>query len=70
MLFFRSEDEIAQWTASSGEPRGEYLTLAQTWRLSQLWYHDRLREDFRGRSLDDVVGIFETLGLRSAFWRP
>jgi hypothetical protein len=70
MLLFRSEDDIAQWCATSGEPRGAILTVQQVWALSQWWYADRMSPDFHGRSLDDTLSIFRQLGLESPFWKP
>ena len=51
-----------------GQPQGEILTLAQTWELAQLRYHDRLRPDFRGRTPDEAQRIFQRLGLHSPSW--
>ena len=69
MLLFRSEENIARWAAQTGEPRGEYIPLSTVWELSQLWYGNRMSPDFRGRTADEAMAIFERVGLRSAFWR-
>ena len=70
MLLFWSEAEIQAWVDDTGEPRGEILTLAQVWALSQAWYHSRVDPNFRGRSLEEVRTIFGELGLTSQFWQP
>ncbi len=57
-----------QGCGAAGEPRGEVLPLAQVWELALAWYGDRLRPDYRGRSVEQAVAVFESLGLRSAFW--
>ncbi len=49
-------------------PRGEVLTIEQTWQLSKRWYADRLRPDFHGRTPDEAQAIFHALGLTSPFW--
>jgi hypothetical protein len=67
-LLFRSEEDITTWCVRTGQPRGETLTLAQTWELAQRWYHDRLRPDFRGRAPDEAQRIFQQLGLTSPAW--
>jgi hypothetical protein len=59
---------VAQWCRESGEPRGEVLPLGQVSELAQAWYGNRLSPDYRGRSVEQAVAIFEGLGLRSAFW--
>lgn len=69
MLLFRSEEEVDAWCAATGEPRGEVLSLAQIWALSQAWYGDRMHPDFRGRTVEQATNIFESVGLRSYFWR-
>lgn len=69
MLLFRSEEEVDMWCATTGEPRGETLPLSKVWALSQAWYGDRMRADFRGRTIDQAMGIFAHVGLTSAFWQ-
>ena len=66
---FRSEDGVDGWCARTGVPRGEVLTIEQTWALAQAWYHHRLHPDFRGRTVDQAQEIFCSLGLDSPFWR-
>jgi len=69
MLLFRSEDDVDRWCSTTGEPRGETLPLQQVWNLSQLWYGNRMAPDFRGRTFEQVVAVFNQAGLTSAFWR-
>ena len=68
MLLFRSEEEVARWCGRSGEPRGEVIPLEQVWALAQAWYGDRLSADYRGRSLEQAMAVFRSVGLTSAFW--
>jgi hypothetical protein len=49
-------------------PRGEVLSLDQTWELAQQWYHDRMRPDFHGRSAEQAQQIFQQVGLHSPAW--
>ena len=44
------------------------MRLNDVWRLSKLWYGDRLAADFRGMSKERVARIFTTLGLTGDFW--
>jgi hypothetical protein len=45
------------------------MTLPQAWELSQHWYGDRLRPDFRRKTVDEAHAIFAGVGLTGAFWR-
>lgn len=60
---------MAQWCAAHTAKRGEALSIAQLWTLSQTWYHNRLSPDYHGRTAADVQAIFQQLGLTSDFWR-
>lgn len=44
------------------------MSLADAWRLSVAWYKDRLDPDFHGRTPDEAVAIFTSLGLTDRFW--
>jgi hypothetical protein len=69
MLFFWSEEDLAQWLASKNAARGAVLSIDQVWELSQRWYHNRLSLDYHGRSTEQVLEIFEGLDLTSEFWK-
>ena len=56
------------WSALTGLPRGEVLTLDHTWELAKLWYQDRMDPGFRGRSADEAQHIFRQLGLHAPLW--
>lgn len=61
-----SYQEIA---AAMGEAEARSVPYEQVWELSKLWYEDRLKPDFAGRSFAEAQRIFEAVRLRSAFWR-
>jgi hypothetical protein len=44
------------------------MTLDQAWRLSKLWYGQRLDPDFRRPTVSEAQRIFEQVGLVGAFW--
>jgi hypothetical protein len=50
-------------------PLGQLLSFEQVWELSKRWYQDRLLPEFKGRSIAEAHGIFESLGLNTDFWR-
>jgi len=68
MLYFRSEGHLKKWLAENKFSRGAMLTLEQTWQLSRMWYGDRMREDFTGRTRADITRIFGEIGLAGPFW--
>lgn len=70
MLFFRSEEQVDDWCTRNGVGRGEVVPLAQVWRLAQAWYGVRLDPAYRGRTAEEVVAVFESVGLTSDFWKP
>jgi len=44
------------------------LTLEGVWELAKRWYHDRMSPQFRGRSVEEAIAIFRSLGLTDDFW--
>jgi hypothetical protein len=68
-VLFRSEDDVAQWSAAYGEGTGASVPLPVIWELGKDWYRDRLDPDFRGLTPERVRATFERFGLTSDFWR-
>jgi hypothetical protein len=68
MLFFRAENDVAEWKRTRNVTTGEIISLAQLWMLSQKWYGNRLDVNFHGRSLDAAQNIFREMGFTSPFW--
>lgn len=60
---------MALWCTTQNVARGEVLSIAQLWALSQAWYHNRLSPDYHGRTAAEVEVIFRQHGLTSEFWR-
>jgi hypothetical protein len=70
MLIFRSEEHVARWCEMWNQPRGETLTLLQTWKLAQAWYgNDRRDADWRRRTPEEAMAVFEEIGMTGAFWQ-
>jgi len=69
MLLFRSEEHVDRWCRTWKIPRGATLSLAQGWRLAQLWYGDRLSPNWRPFSSAEAQARLARAGLRSAFWQ-
>jgi hypothetical protein len=68
MLLFQSEEWIDKWCKRNNLERGEVLPLQQVWKLSKLWYGNRLSMEYHGRSTEQVAEIFKQAGLKSKFW--
>jgi hypothetical protein len=49
--------------------RGATVTLETVWRMAQVWYHDRLRPEWRRKTPEEVGAFFAELGLSSDFWK-
>ena len=67
MRFFRSEETLHEWQAQH-KLGGEYLSLGQTWQLSQAWYGTRMNLEFHGRTPAQIEELFRSLNLTSDFW--
>jgi hypothetical protein len=48
---------------------GGVISLATGWTLARTWYHDRLRSEWRRKTVKEAEAVFESLGLISEFWR-
>jgi len=68
MVLLRSQEEVDDWCRATGEPNGEIVPLAWVWELSRAWFGDRMKPEYRVRSLDDAHEIFRDIGLISDFW--
>ena len=69
MLLFRSEQHIERWCQQWNRAAGGVLTLAQGWKLAQLWYHDRLTPEWRPKSAAEAESVFREVGLMGEFWK-
>ena len=68
MLLFQSEEWIDKWCKRNNLEHGESLSLGQVWKLSKLWYGNRMSMEYHGRSSEQVAEIFKQAGLISEFW--
>ena len=69
MLFFRSEDALADWLLSRDAAQGAVLSIPHLWELSQRWYQDRMSPDYHGRTVGQAQEIFRESALTSSFWQ-
>lgn len=50
-------------------PRGYVMSSRQCWRLAQVWYWDRLDEDWQPKTAEEMEDRFQAAGLAGDFWR-
>jgi hypothetical protein len=70
MLLFRSEETVDRWCQVHGVPRRPLVSLEQLWQLAVIWYENRLTAESRRPAPQDMVGIFDSIGLAGPFWDP
>jgi hypothetical protein len=70
MLLFRSEETVAEWCTERNLPVRPLVTLEQLWQLAQVWYGNRLTEESRRPTPDEMPAIFGRIGLADPFWDP
>ena len=70
MLFFRSEERVAQWCRAQDVSTGPLVRMDQLWSLAVTWYATRLEPDSRRPGPDEMRAIFAGVGLDDAFWDP
>ncbi len=70
MLFFRSEEQVAEWCRGRGLPKRPVVRMDQLWGLATGWYATRLQPDSRRPGPDEMRQIFRGLGLEGDFWDP
>ena len=70
MLFFRSEELIAEWCQARGVAPRPVVRIDQLWQLAVTWYSTRLEPGSRRPAPAETRSIFESLGLEGDFWNP
>ena len=68
MQLFRSEDEVDGWVEAAGHDKGVVFSPEQLWDLASAWYDDRMRLDWRRRTVDERQAILTGVGLVGDFW--
>jgi hypothetical protein len=69
MRLFRSEGEVHNWSARTGNPVGAIVELGRLQQLAVAWYGDRLDPGWRPRDRGQSQAIFDAVGLTGEFWR-
>jgi hypothetical protein len=45
------------------------MSLAQGWKLAQLWYGDRLSPQWQAKGAVEAESVFRKVGLVGEFWK-
>ena len=69
MSLFVNESHLDRWLASRKLQKGAVVGLEHTWRLAMAWYHDPRDPTWRPTTKEEQQAVFESVGLRGAFWR-
>jgi hypothetical protein len=70
MLFFRSEELIAEWCRLRQITPRPVVRMDQLWQLAVTWYATRLEPVSRRPAPPEMRQIFAGLGLTGDFWDP
>ena len=68
MLFFRTEDEIDQWSARHDIPKGDIQTVEKVWQFSKKWYGNHLNPEWTKWTKEEAKAMFEAYGLTHPIW--
>jgi len=68
LLPFRGEQQIDDWSARHGLPRGEAVPIEQVAALARAWYGKHAEPDYRKWTPEEAQKIFSDVGLKGAFW--
>ena len=69
MQLFRSEEDVQAWSSRTSQTIGATFELAKLWTLAQSWYDDRLRLDWRRRTISERQLLLTAAGLTGPFWK-
>lgn len=70
MLFFRSEERVADWCRTRNLTPRPLVNLRQLWQMAITWYGTRLEAESRRPAPAEIRGIFASIGLDDPFWDP
>lgn len=68
ILFFANESQVDQWSLRHGRPRGAMLDMPKALSLADGWFGDYASPDWRRKTPEQALAIFEELELDPAFW--
>lgn len=67
-LLFRNEDEVDEWCATRGIPKGDVRPLKQIWDFAVDWYGRHADADWTKWTLHEAIEIFSRHNLTSPIW--
>lgn len=69
MLFFSDAAHFRSWRRSHPEAQGADLSVETVLKLSEPLYREKMELGFARPSRDQLIQLFQDLGLRGEFWR-
>ena len=68
ILFFSSEARIDEWCRRHGRPKGAILEMPRALALAELWFSDYASPEWRRKTPQEALEIFNRLELDPEFW--
>jgi hypothetical protein len=68
ILFFTGESKVEEWCARHGRPKGALLDMRKAVGLADRWFGDYASPEWRRKTPDQALAIFEELELDPEFW--
>jgi hypothetical protein len=68
ILFFTGEAKVEEWCARHGRPKGALLDMRKAIGLADRWFGDYASPEWRRKTPDQALAIFEELELDPEFW--
>lgn len=68
MLLFRTESQVAEWSARHHIPRGDIQPVTKVLELAKRWYGQHLLPDWTKKSTDEARATFAALGFDHPVW--
>ena len=68
ILFFTGESKVEEWCARHRRPQGVLLDMRKAIGLADRWFGDYASPEWRRKTPDQALAIFEELELDPEFW--
>lgn len=69
MVFFSSHEHLEEWLGQNPGVSGEALTLDQTLGISEPIYRKKLDLDYARPPKEQLMSLWDSMGLRGEFWK-
>jgi hypothetical protein len=69
ILFFTSESRAKEWSKRHGRPQGALLDMPKAIALAEHWFGDYASPEWRRKTPERALAIFQELDLDPKFWK-